>query len=169
MAAAIALACHYFDEEDSASSTSSLLEGTWRGTLRVASDESAFWDDPPCILTDPFEPCVRDLGFDIDLTGMIADVLMDGVSTGYTGTTSIDPGGFSYQFARFYLFELVDAGGAPVATGSFYTDERMSGGIFTPSCRSGSAPRGRWRKATWRGSGLPPLRSASSPSGPPRP
>jgi hypothetical protein len=133
MAAAIALGCNYFDEGDSAGNTSSLLEGTWRGPLRGASDESDWWDDPAC----PAEPpCTRDLGFDFDAAGLISDVLFyddvrgEYVSTGDTGTAIVNPGGLTAQFARFYLFELVDAGGAPVANGSFYTDERFDGGIF---------------------------------------
>jgi hypothetical protein len=131
MAAAIALACSYFDDDESGSSSASLLEGTWKGTLRVASESSPNWDDAVC--TSP-PPCLRNLQVNLAADSLITDVLIRNESTllyestGYTGTTSLVRD-FTDQFAKFYDFELVHADEATV-TGSFYIDDRFIEGMF---------------------------------------
>jgi hypothetical protein len=126
-AGAIALGCHYFDEGDSGSSSSSLFEGSFKGTLRVADDSGPRWDDAVCALP---APCIRQLQVDFGPDSEITDVLIDGVSTGYTGTVSFDSSGLSNRLVRLYDFELFDGSGAMVDTGSFYAEDRLSAGMF---------------------------------------
>jgi hypothetical protein len=115
MAVTIALSCHYFDEEDSGSSflSPSQFEGTWQGTLRLASTGD-----------------LQDLVLAFDANSEIASVTIDGADQGLTGTVAFSDPNPLEEFARFYDFELVDGSGATQAVGSFYIDDRFQHGLF---------------------------------------
>ena len=122
MAAAIALACHYFEEEDSGSSftSTSQLEGAWQGTLRAANA-------PP----DP--ATLHDLVLVFDAESNITNVVIDAIDQGVTGTLTFSDPNPLEDFARFYDYELVDGTGATVETGSFYIDDRFLYGLLIGS------------------------------------
>ena len=114
-AAVLALACHYFDDDDSGSSfvSPSQFEGSWLGTLRYATDGSAV-----------------DLALEFDADSNITSVVVDFVDQDWTGTLEFaDPNPFE-EFARFYDFELVDDTDAVQAFGSLYIDDRFEHGLL---------------------------------------
>ena len=115
MTATIALSCHYFDEEDSGSSflSPNQFEGTWGGTLRLASTGD-----------------LQDLVLAFDGNSEIASVTIDDADQGLTGTVAFSDPNSLEEFARFYDFELVDGSGATQAVGSLYIDDRFQHGLF---------------------------------------
>jgi hypothetical protein len=113
-AAVVALACHYFDDDDSGSSfaSPSQFEGTWQGTLWERSDSSSY-----------------DLVWQIDAESTISSVSIDTVDQGLTGTLKFSDPNPIEEFARFYDFELVDGSDVTQASGSFYIDDRFEHGL----------------------------------------
>ena len=119
MAAAIALACHYFDEGDSGSSfaSPSQFEGTWKGTLVE-------------LITAPTLPpfVTHELQINFDSVSVITSVLVDDVDAQLTGTVSF-VAGVQYDGARFYNFELTHDVTGAVESVSFYIEERFGYGL----------------------------------------
>lgn len=118
MAAAIALACHYFDEGDSGSSfaSPSQFEGAWKGTLLEPVT-------PPTL--PPF--VTHELQINFDSESVITSVWVGGVDAELTGTVSFVDG-VQYDGARFYGLELTDGTGT-VERVSFYIDDRFGYGL----------------------------------------